>query len=177
MDALQLVKEWLQESLVDYDVAIEIHNERVYVIENNTLTGLAIKIRDERNAVRLTFPDRWAIDGVVDQKIEDFHLYEKDSLHNLTNRIKEAFRSATRCKHTVELTGEDIGVIIDQFAERLPMVWQDAIEEVNKGRELELVISEMNDGHILRLLRKLGYKTEDWVSEFRNFMVGGDNGS
>jgi len=71
-----------------------------------------------------------------------------------------------------QFTEEDIRIIIDAFTERLPAVWQDAQQELDGGKPLAEVVSEMRNGHVLRVLNRSGFDTENWIQEFVDFMVG-----
>jgi hypothetical protein len=68
----------------------------------------------------------------------------------------------------------DREVVRDMLYERLPTVWQDMLVDIDKGVEPEEVIAEANDGHILRILRKLGFDVDSWLEEFRSFILGGE---
>jgi hypothetical protein len=68
------------------------------------------------------------------------------------------------------LTKEDISVIVDHFLEKLPAVWEDAYNEIVGGKSVNEVVYEMKDGHVLRILRRLGYDVEWFIADFIEFM-------
>ena len=69
---------------------------------------------------------------------------------------------------------EDRQAIRDAFEERLPMVWQDALEELKAGKSMDKLLAEMRDGHVLRVLGKCGFDVEQWLDHFREFNNGTD---
>ena len=73
-----------------------------------------------------------------------------------------------------KLSDIDIEVLVDMLYERLPAVWHDALIEIQSGKELETILQEMSNGHIVRILRKLGIgvTVDEWLAEFRNFVEG-----
>jgi hypothetical protein len=56
--------------------------------------------------------------------------------------------------------------------ERLPAVWHDALADLQAGKGLSIILEEMSNGHILRVLRRLGMEeeVEAWLSDFRDFV-------
>ena len=70
------------------------------------------------------------------------------------------------------LEPEDINVLIDMIIERMPYAWIDAEEEISNGRNLEEVLKEMETGHTIRILKRLGYNPQWWLDEFREWHNG-----
>jgi hypothetical protein len=116
-------------------------------------------------------------------KIFEFDLHEPDSLQKITNLVVGAIELFK--KHSVGvvsgnrgspvLSVQDAEVLVDLLLEKLPMVWQDAVAAIEGGEEPGAVLEETYNGHILRILRRLGHDVDDWFGELTEY-VGVQNG-
>jgi len=124
-----------------------------------SLVGLNVRIAGAK--VKIVLPDSLAYPAGHKSKIFDLH--NPDALPTLATYIEDLSQISICFDST------DRKVIIDAFAERLPMVWQDGSEEIKKGRNIDIVLDEMKTGHVLRVLKRCGYDVESWLSEFEEF--------
>jgi len=134
----------------------------------------AITFMVDRNAtIRATLPDSLA--SHFDSKAFDFDLHKPSSIQHIQQLITSMLSVSAKFSDHIgnflygPLTEEDRNVIVDLFQEKLPMVWQDAVEELKSGVSVSRVVNEMRNGHIIRILRKMGYDVESWVKEFEEF--------
>jgi hypothetical protein len=161
---------------------VTIIGETLYDVPNIRVLGdpptAALVILKEYVAIRFSLynakmtavlPDSIAC---LASKEQTFNLYDDKSIRHIKQFVEDVALIVERQmnSHGVgTLTQEDTKVIVDLFLERLPMVWQDAGEEIKKGRKLTTVMKEMKDGHVIRILGRLGYDIESWLKEFEEF--------
>ena len=128
------------------------------------LPGLtAITCYTQGANVKVILPD--SIANIVGLKQRDFDLHRKDSIIEIRSFIKAMIALADFAR----FTEEDKKVIADAFMERLPMVWQDAGEEIKNGKSLDQVVTEIWNGHVLSVLRHCGVEVESWLEEFKEY--------
>jgi len=113
------------------------------------------------------------------QRRYEFRLSSPDSLDRIKDVVgvwRKSICTATVkcevCPAVNEMTDEDKQVIVDAFLERLPAVWQDAEKEIKDGTPLATVVQDMRSGHVLRILRRLGWDPEEFIDEFKEYMSG-----
>jgi len=92
-----------------------------------------------------------------------YDLHNPDSLPQIKSMVM-------RIMGEFMLTPQDTNVLVDMLVERLPMVWQDALAAIENGENIEVVLEDTYDGHVLRVLRKLGYDVDDWFKELREYV-------
>jgi hypothetical protein len=162
VETVELLREWLEPRLDRYAVEYYINKDNLMITIGKHDASVGLYIRDAKI---------WIITSDEGTENVSIDLHDPNSLQKVLNAVLSTIRSTVP---SVRITYEDHAVLVDMLTERLPMVWQDALEEVNRGDDIESVIESMDSGHILRILERLNYDTRWFTNEFREFAVGED---
>ena len=130
-----------------------------------------INLNTNGSKVVIALPDSIATHTKI--KTGSFDLCHPESLEKITTFIKSAVTKYYDKKYFDDplLTWRDRNIIVDAFIERLPTVWADALQAIEGGEDPKDVIEEMEDGHILRILKKFNYDVNEFVNNFRAFAI------
>ena len=160
VETVELLREWLEPRLEPYSVTYSNHDNNLMIVVGQHDASVGIYIKDTIATI---------VSSSEFNDAEEINLCDPDSLQRILTII------ANTIQHTIispKMTVEDKAVLVDMLAERLPMVWQDAMEAVAGGEDIESVILTMHNGHVLRVLDRLGYDNKWFTDEFRAFVVG-----
>lgn len=185
MIASLLIKEWLEPALAHWDdikILTNVKHNSCRVYSKGDHIGINIDIPNTVAVV--TLPDSIAGNQRTPwchPKTFEFDLHHPDSLQEMTNLVVKAIESF-RKNHVYGngmnpvLSVQDTDVLVDLLLERLPMVWQDVVAAIEGGEEPSAVLEETYDGHVLRILRRLGHDVDKWFGELTTY-VGVQDGN
>ena len=169
-----IIVEWIKPAIAEWDDAVltTCGNSSFRIYTKGDLMGVYVVLKE--TIATLILPD--SITNVVGQKEYTYDLHEPDSLQRLSTKIVESIRTfrknqtVTPGGDTCRLALHDVDVLVDLLLERLPMVWQDTIEAIEGGEKPVDVLKETYDGHVVRILRRLGHDVEDWFRELKDYV-------